>query len=112
MGFLDKFKKSIEIKENIPSVSSLEKTEQKILELEKKLKSNPNDSKIYFELYTCYVETSNLEKKIECLEKLCSLLPDDFYPHQQLADIFLNELNDENKAKFYQNKANDLKNNF
>ena len=65
MGFLDKFKKSIEIKENIPSVSSLEKTEKKILELEKKSKSNPNDSKIYFELYTCYVETSNLEKKIE-----------------------------------------------
>ena len=82
------------------------------MELEKKLKSNPNESKIYFELYTCYVETSNLEKKIGCLEKLCSLLPDDFYPPQQLADIFLNELNDENKAKFYQNKANDAKNNF
>ena len=112
MGLFDKFKKSIELKENIPSVSSLEKTEQKILELEKKLKLNPDDSKIYFELYTCYVETSNLEKKVECLEKLCSLLPDDFYPPQQLADIFLNELNDENKAKFYQNKANDLKNNF
>ncbi len=112
MGLFDKFKKSIELKENIPSVSSLEKTEQKILELEKNLKLNPDDSKIYFELYTCYVETCNLEKKIECLEKLCSLLPDDFYPPQQLADIFQNELNDENKAKFYQNKANDAKSNF
>ena len=91
---------------------SFEGSKEKIMELTKKLESNPDDSKILFQLYTCYVETSNLEKKIECLEKLCSLLPDDFYPYQQLADIFLNELNDENKAKFYQNKANDLKNNF
>jgi hypothetical protein len=46
------------------------------------------------------------------LEKLSFLLPGDSYPLQQLADVYLNELNDNVKAKFYQNKANDVKNNF
>ena len=41
MGFLDKFKKSIEIKENIPSVSSLEKTEKKNFGIRKKIKIKP-----------------------------------------------------------------------
>ena len=112
VGFLDKIKKSIELKQSTPNISSLKKTEEKIMELTKKLESNPDDSKILFQLYTCYVETSNSKKKIECLEKLTSILPGDFYPPQQLADIYLNELNDENKAKFYQNKANDVKTNF
>ncbi|HJM00626.1 MAG TPA: hypothetical protein QF456_01055 [Nitrosopumilus sp.] len=112
MGFLDKIKKSIELKQNNPSISSLENTEKKILQLNKQLESNPNDPKIILELYTCYVETSNSEKKIECLKNLSSILPRDFYPLQQLADIYLNELNDNNKAKFYQNKANELKNDF
>jgi len=112
MGFLDKIKKSIELKQNNPSISSLENTEKKILQLNKQLESNPNDPKIILELYTCYVETSNSEKKIECLNFLSSILPRDFYPLQQLADIYLNELNDNNKAKFYQNKANELKNDF
>ena len=39
-------------------------------------------------------------------------LPNDFYPLQQLADIYLNELDDKTEAKIYQNKANYLKNNF
>lgn len=112
MGLLDKIKKSIELKHPSPNTSSIEKMENKILELTKKSELNPNNSKILLELYTCYVETSNSEKKIECLEKLSSLLPGDSYPLQQLADIYLNELNDDAKAKFYQNKANDVKNNF
>ena len=112
MGLLDKIKKSIELKHPSPNTSSIEKTENKILELTKKSELNPNNSKILLELYTCYVETSNSEKKIECLEKLSFLLPRDSYPLQQLADIYLNELNDDVKAKFYQNKANDVKNNF
>jgi len=112
MGFLNKIKKSIELKQSTPSISSLEKTEKKILELNKQLKLNSDDSKILLELYACYVETSNSKKKIECLEKLSSISPRDFYPLQQLADIYLNELNDDRKAKFYQNKANDVKNNF
>ena len=112
MGLVDKIKKSIELKHPSPSISSIKKTENKILKLTKESELNPNDSKILLELYACYVETLNLEKKIECLEKLSFLLPGDSYPLQQLADIYLNELNDNTKAKFYQNKANDVKNNF
>ena len=112
MGLVDKIKKSIELKHPSPNISSIEKTENKILKLTKESELNPNDSKILLDLYTCYVETSNSEKKIECLEQLSSILPRDFYPLQQLADIYLNELNDDSKAKFYQNKANDIKNNF
>jgi len=67
MGLLDKIKKSIELKHPSPNTSSIEKTENKILELTKKSELNPNNSKILLELYTCYVETSNSEKKIECL---------------------------------------------
>ena len=112
MGLLDKIKKSIELKHPSPSIALIEKMENKIIDLTKKSELNPNNSKILLELYTCYVETSNSEKKIECLEKLSSLLPGDSYPLQQLADVYLNELNDNVKAKFYQNKANDVKNNF
>ena len=64
------------------------------------------------ELYACYVELSDLENKIQCLKKLSNILPHDFYPFQQLADIYLNELNDKDEAQIYQSKANDLKNNF
>ena len=112
MGLLDKIKKSIELKHPSPSISLIEKTENRILELTKKFELDPNDSKILLELYACYVETSNSEKKIECLEKLSFLTPRDFYPLQQLADVYLNELDDNVKAKFYQNKANNIKNNF
>ena len=73
---------------------------------------NPTNSKILIELYACYVEISDLENKVQCLKKLCDISPNDFYPFQQLADIYLNELNDENTAKIYQNKANNLNNNF
>ena len=112
MGLLDKIKKSIELKHPSPSISLIEKAENRILELTKKSELDPNDSKILLELYACYVESSNSEKKIECLEKLSFLTPGDFYPLQQLADVYLNELDDNVKAKFYQNKANNIKNNF
>ena len=112
MGFLNKIKKTLELKQNIPSSKSLQHAEKKIVTLKKQFELNPHDSKILIELYTCYVEISDLENKIQCLKKLCDLLPNDFYPLQQLADIYLNELNDETEAKIYQNKVNDLKNNF
>ena len=35
MGFLDKIKKSIELKQNIPDAQSIKKTEKKIIELKK-----------------------------------------------------------------------------
>jgi hypothetical protein len=43
---------------------------------------------------------------------LSDISPKDFYPLQQLADIYLNELDDEDEAQIYQNKANDVKNSF
>ena len=46
--------------------------------------------------------------RIECLEKMSKLKPNDFYPPQQLADIYLNELDDIEQAKIYQNKANKI----
>ena len=55
MGLLDKIKKSIELKHSSPSISLIEKTENKILELTKKSELNPKNSKILLELYTCYV---------------------------------------------------------
>ena len=112
MGFLDKIKKSIELKHRMPDDESVEKAENKIIKLKKTLEKNPNNSKIITELYMYYVEISDTEKKIECLKKLSQLLPSDFYSFQQLADIYLNEFGDTKQAKIYQNQANDIKNSF
>tara|TARA_B110000014_G_C19876453_1_gene453675 strand:+ start:146 stop:484 length:339 start_codon:yes stop_codon:yes gene_type:complete len=112
MGLFNKIKKSIELKQNLPDPTSIEKTNKKILNLKKQSELNPTDSKILIELYACYVEISDLENKIICLKKLSNISPNDFYPLQQLADIYLNDLDDANEAQIYQNKANDLKNNF
>jgi hypothetical protein len=46
MGFLNKIKKSIELKQRMPNNESIKKIENRILELTKQLKKNPNDSKI------------------------------------------------------------------
>ena len=112
MGFLNKIKKTFELKQNFPNPESLQHAEKKILVLKKQLELNPTNSKILIELYTCYVEISDLENKIHCLKKLSDISPNDFYPLQQLADIYLNELDDKNEAQIYQNRANDIKNNF
>lgn len=108
MGFLDKIKKSIELKQSSPSEESLQKTEKKISKLENELVANPNNSSLLLDLYGCYVEISHTEKKIECLEKLSELKPNDSYPLQQLADIYHNELDDVKRAQIYQNKANKI----
>ena len=112
MGLFNKIKKSIELKQNIPNLKSIKKTKKKILNLKKQSELNPTDSKILIELYACYVEISDLEKKIECLKKLSDLSPNDSYPLQQLADIYLNELDNADQAQIYQNQANNVKNNF
>ena len=112
MGFLDKIKKSIELKQRMPNDELIAFSNHKIIELKKTLEKNPNDSKIITKLYMCYVEISETEKKIECLKKLSQLLPNDFYSFQQLADIYLNEFGDIKQAKIYQNQANDIKNSF
>jgi tetratricopeptide (TPR) repeat protein len=112
MGLMNKIKKSLELKQNTPSSKSLKLTQKKILKLKKQFELNTNNPKILIELYSCYVEISDLDKKIECLKKLSDISPNDFYPLQQLADIYLNELDDEDEAKIYQNKANSIKNDF
>ena len=112
MGLFNKIKKSIELKQNIPNLKYIEKTKKKILNLKKQFELNPVDSKILIELYTCYVKISDLENKIKCLKKLSDLSPNDSYPFQQLADIYLNELDNADQAQIYQNQANDVKTNF
>lgn len=110
MGFLDKLKKSVELKQNVPNQGLINKAQEKISEIEKKLESNPDNSKLLLDLYGCYVEISDTAKKIECLEKLTKLTPKDAYPFQQLADIYLNEIDDIEKATKYQNMANKIHN--
>ena len=112
MGFLNKIKKTLELKQNIPSSKSLQHAEKKISTLKKQFELNPHNPKILIELYSYYVEISDLDNKIECLKKLSDISPNDFYPLQQLADIYLNELDDEGEAEIYQNKANSIKNDF
>jgi tetratricopeptide (TPR) repeat protein len=108
MGLLDKIKKSVELKQNSPNPKLLQKTHEKISRLERKLNLTPDNSSLLVDLYGCYVEISDTEKKIECLEKMSQLKPNDSYPLQQLADIYNNELNDMEKAKTYQNMANKI----
>ena len=112
MGLMNKIKKSLELKQNTPSSKSLKLTQKKILKLKKQFELNTNDPKNLIELYSCYVEISDLDKNIECLKKLSDISPNDFYPLQQLADIYLNELDNAEKAQIYQNKANSIKNDF
>ena len=112
MGLLDKIKKSIELKQNTSNPESIKNAENKIIQLKKQFEQNPDNCTILTELYTCYVEISDTEKKIECLKKISKLSPHDFYPFQQLADIYLNELDDIPQAQLYQNYANEIKNSF
>ncbi len=112
MGFFEKLKKGIELKQNSPSKSMIQKTHEKITHLEKQLKITPENSNLYLDLYGCYVELSDTTKKIECLKKITKLKPNDSYPLQQLADIYSNELDDMKQAKFFQDMANKIKKSF
>ena len=112
MGLFEKLKKRIELKQNSSSQYSIEKTCEKILQIEKQLKLTPENSNLYFELYGYYVELSDTMKKIECLKKISKLKPNDSYPLQQLADIYSNELNDVKQAKSFQDMANKIKKSF
>jgi len=112
MGFLDNIKKGIELKQNSPSQFMIQKIHEKISKLEKQLVVTPENSNLYLDLYVCYVELSNTPKKIECLKKISKLKPNDSYSLQQLADIYLNELNDVKQAKYFQDIANKIKKSF
>ena len=112
MGFFEKLKKGIELKQNTPSHSMIQKTHETISQLKKQLKITPDNSNLYLNLYRCYVEISNSPKKIECLKKITKLKPNDSYALQQLADIYSNELDDMKQAKFFQDMANKIKKSF
>jgi tetratricopeptide (TPR) repeat protein len=109
MGFLDKIKKNIIIESRADADDSVLKSEKKILVLEEKIKENPKNVQLLFELYICYVIVGDLEKKITCLEKVSLLSPNDPYPLQQLADIYAVELKDMEKSQFYQTQANKIR---
>lgn len=111
MGFFEKLKKGFELKQNTPSHSMIQKTHETISQLKKQLETTEN-SKLYLDLYRCYVEISDSPKKIECLKRITKLKPNDSYPLQQLAGIYSNELNDMEQAKSFQNMANKIKKSF
>ena len=108
MGLFDKIKKGIELKQPTTNPDHTKKIHETILRLEKKLQSTPDNVQIIIQLYQNYVGLSDTVKKIECMERLSELRPSDSYPLQQLADIYLNDLDDSKKAKFFQDKANKI----
>ncbi|MGD8708393.1 MAG: hypothetical protein PVI88_06890 [Nitrosopumilaceae archaeon] len=111
MDFFDKLKKKIEIRQSkIDSKTTLKHLE-KIPKLERALKENPTSFGLIYELYGCYVELSDSKKKIECLEKMHKIRPKDAFPLNQLAQIYYLELENPEKGKFYQDKANKINSN-
>ena len=105
MEFLGSLKKYVAIKQNAQN-HDLTKIRKRILKLEKELESDSNNVSFLVQLYGCYVEISDIPKKIEYMEKMVKLRPKDSYPLQQLADIYSNELDDMKMGKYYQDRAN------
>ena len=111
MGFFDKLKKNIEIKQSKIDSKITQKNLEKIPKLERALEKNPASFDLIYQLYGCYVEVSDSEKKIECLEKMHKIRPNDAFPLNQLAQIYYSELENPEKGKFYQDKANKINSN-
>jgi tetratricopeptide (TPR) repeat protein len=111
MGFFDKLKKSVEIKQAQIDSKKNQKVLAKIPKLEKQLEQNPDNFDLVYQLYGCYVDLSDSKKKIECLKKMHVLNPKDSFPLSQLASIYYSELQDPQKGKFYLDKANKLNSN-
>ena len=111
MGFFDKIKKNIEIKQSKIDSKTTQKNLEKMHNLERALKENPTSFDLIYQLYGCYVELSDSKKKIECLEKMHKIRPNDAFPLNQLAQIYYSELENPEKGKFYQDKANKINSN-
>ncbi|MDX1440831.1 MAG: hypothetical protein R3237_00035 [Nitrosopumilaceae archaeon] len=111
MDFLKKFKKKIEIKESKVDPKTIQLAKEKIPILEKKIKQEPDNFNLLYQLYCCYVDLSNSEKKIECLEKMNEINPKDSFTLSQLAQIYFSELENPEKGKFYLDKSNKLNSN-
>lgn len=111
MGFFDKLKKIIEIKQSKIDSKTTQKSLEKITTIERALEINPDNFDLIFQLYGCYVELSDMVKKIECLEKMHKIKPKDVFPLNQLAQIYYSEFQDFEKGRFYQEKANKINSN-
>ncbi len=111
MGFFNKLKKSVEIKQAQIDSKKNQKVLEKIPKLQKQLEENPKNFDLVYQLYGCYVDLSDSEKKIKCLKKMHALKPKDSFPLSQLASIYYSEIQDSEKGKFYLDKANKLNSN-
>ncbi len=111
MGFFRNVKRKIEIKQAQIDSKTNQKALEKIPKLKKALEKSPDNFDLVYQLYECYVDSSNSEKKVECLEKMHYLKPNDSFSLNQLAWIYFTELNDSEKGKFYQDKANKINSN-
>ena len=111
MGFFRNVKKKIEIKQAQIDSKTHQKALEKIPNLKKALENSPDNFGLIYQLYECYVDLSNSEKKVECLEKMQVLKPNDSFVVNQLAWIYFSELNDPEKGKLYQDKANKINSN-
>lgn len=104
-------KKKIELKETKNDPNKIQNTLEKINNLEKTLEKTPPRFQLLFELYGYYIDVSNTTKKIECLEKMVKLNPNDTYSLEQLSHIFDNELKNITKTKYFQQQANKINSN-
>ena len=111
MGFFDSLKKSMELKQPQNDSKTNQKTLEKITNLEKALEKSPDSFNLLYELYGCHIDLSNTSKKIECLEKMIKIKPNDSFPLGQLAQIYYIELQNPQKGKYYQDKANKINSN-
>jgi tetratricopeptide (TPR) repeat protein len=111
MGFFDSLKKSMELKQPQKNSKNNQKDLGEIKKLENELEKNPNSFDLLYELYGCYIDLSDTHKKIECLEKMMQIKPNDSFPLGQLAQIYYSELQNPQKGKYYQDKANRINSN-
>lgn len=101
----------MELKEAKNDPKKIQNALEKITKLEKIIEKTYPSFHLLFELYGYYIDVSNTEKKIDCLEKMVKINPNDAYPLEQLAHIFDNELKDTVKAKYFQEQANKINSN-
>jgi tetratricopeptide (TPR) repeat protein len=111
VGFFNNIKKKIEVKESHVNPKTILQAEEKIPKLEKLLQENPDSYDLNYQLYCCYVDLSNSQKKVECLEKMHDIKPKEAFPLSQLAHVYYSELNNSDKGKYYQDKANKINSN-
>jgi tetratricopeptide (TPR) repeat protein len=111
MGIFDSLKKSMELKQPENDSKTTLKDLENIKKIEKKLEKNPDSFNLLYELYGCYIDLSDTSKKIECLEKMIQIKPNNSFPLGQLAQIYYGELQNPQKGKYYQDKANRINSN-